>query len=65
MNTKNEIIQKRIYSTPQIERIQLDNEISLVLQSESISPPFGPGGFGQNLQAPEHFNNDPFKNYTA
>lgn len=62
MNTKNEIIQKRTYSTPQIERIQLDNEISLVL--ESTSPPSAPG-WGQNLQAPENFNNDPFKNYTA
>jgi len=54
--------QKRTYSTPQIERIQLDNEISLVL--ESTSPPTGPG-WGQNLQAPEHLNNDPFKNYEA
>jgi hypothetical protein len=52
MNTTNK---KRTYSSPQIERIQLDNEISLTLES---NPPTGPG----EARAPEYFNNDPFKN---
>jgi hypothetical protein len=55
METQN--IEKREYSAPLIERIQLDNEISLALESTpSDVPPLGPGGFGQA----EHFNNDPF-----
>ncbi len=46
---------KRIYQSPAIECIKLDNEISLALES---TPPEGPGETGYNLQ--EHFNNDPF-----
>ena len=47
---------KKAYRKPQIERIKLDNEISLALES---SPPTGPG---ESLsKAPEYFNNDPFK----
>jgi len=60
MKTQIENTAKRIYIVPQIEQIKLDNEISLALESTpSETPPLGPGGFGQ---APEHFNNDPFKN---
>lgn len=33
MKTNNNSIIKKSYSTPQIERIKLDNEISLALQS--------------------------------
>ncbi|MDD4992202.1 MAG: hypothetical protein PHR83_08225 [Paludibacter sp.] len=57
MKTNNENIQKkRTYCVPQIMQIKLDNEISLALES---SPAFGPG---ESLsQAPEYFNNDPFK----
>ena len=62
MKTQIENTPKRTYSSPQIERIVLDNEISLAL--ESATPPSAPGfeggSFGAN--APEHFNNDPFKN---
>jgi hypothetical protein len=48
--------EKRIYRSPIVERIKLDNEISLSLESE---PPTGPG---ESLsKAPEYFNNDPFK----
>lgn len=47
---------KRPYITPDIEMIKLDNEISLALES---SPPGGPGEI--SLNAPEYFNNDPFK----
>lgn len=51
MNTKS-----LIYIVPHIESIELDNEISL--QLESI-PPEAPGEAKLNL--PEQFNNDPFK----
>lgn len=57
MKTSNNISKKRIYSTPLIVRVKLDNEISLALESDA---PIGPGeGF---LKAPEYFNNDTFKN---
>ena len=54
----NTISEKRIYSTPIIEHVKLDNEISLILESAG-SDPGEPGTF--SLNAPEHFNNDPFK----
>ena len=57
MNTKNITTGKRIYSFPQIERIKLDNEISLSL--ESSNPEGEPAD--NMLKAPEYFNNDPFK----
>lgn len=37
-------MEKRIYLTPEIELIRLDNEISLALQSEL--PPEGPEEYG-------------------
>ena len=52
MNTPNQI-----YTAPEIERIELDNEIALQLESQ---PPIGPGE--ANNKASEYFNNDPFKN---
>ena len=52
---------KRVYTAPEIVHVKLDNEISLILESD---PPTGPGGFG-SLTAPEHFNNDPFKSNMA
>lgn len=55
MKTNIETTEKKSYSPPQIERIQLDNEISLVLESTS------PDGEPLWSKAPEHFNNDPFK----
>ena len=48
---------KQIYIVPKLERIQLDNEISLTLDS---TPPVGPGG-ETGMNVPEYFNNDPFK----
>lgn len=52
----NTIIEKRIYITPRIEQIKLDNEISLVLVSGN------PGEPGVTLSAaPDYFNPDPFK----
>jgi len=60
MKSNIEILNKRTYSSPRIEQIKLDNEISLQLQSDA---PIGPGeGFNK---APEHLNNDPFKNTMA
>jgi len=52
--------EKRTYNTPQVERVELDNEISLILQSSVDDNPLeGPDEAG--LLAPQHFNNDPFK----
>jgi hypothetical protein len=56
MNIQIENKQKRMYNAPQIGRIKLDNEISLALES---TPPVFELTKGQ--QAPEYFNNDPFK----
>lgn len=53
MKTTIESTEKKVYSSPHIERILLDNEISLVLESPANPPPWS--------KAPEHFNNDPFK----
>ncbi|MEI6555654.1 MAG: hypothetical protein WCL70_08710 [Paludibacter sp.] len=50
------IIKKNNYVAPSVERIELDNEIALQLES---TPPKAPGE--AHLHAPEHFNNDPFK----
>jgi len=50
---------KQVYIAPQVERIELDNEIALQLESSTL-PPKAPGEAG--LRAPEYFNNDPFKN---
>lgn len=47
---------KRSYSTPLVECVKLDNEISLQLQSDA---PVGPD---ENIsKASGCFNNDPFK----
>ncbi|MGB4415806.1 MAG: hypothetical protein WBI53_13100 [Paludibacter sp.] len=56
MKTKIEKKQKRVYYKPFIETILLDNEISLSLDS---LPPV-PTNEGQQ-NAPQYFNNDPFK----
>jgi len=52
----NTIIDKRVYSQPEIMVMKLDNEISLALES---APPDGPNEVRNT--APEYFNNDPFK----
>jgi len=56
MNTKNKMSERQTYSSPQIERIKLDNEISLVLSSLEA-----PGDPGDASLTPDYFNNDPFK----
>ena len=55
MNKKNHSA-KSVYFAPQVERIELDNEIALQLES---TPPKAPGE--AQLKAPEYFSNDPFK----
>jgi hypothetical protein len=55
MKTQIENNKKRTYKMPNIERIKIDAEISLALES---TPPEGPD---ETSQAPECFNNDPFK----
>ena len=53
-------MEKKIYSSPIIELVQLDNEISLALAS---APPAGPS---EVLNAiPAHFSNDPFNGNNA
>ena len=51
-------MEKKKYLAPEIALVELDNEISLALQS---IPPDGPGE-GASL-APEYMNNNPFKAY--
>lgn len=47
---------KTIYTTPEIEILFLDNDISLALES---SPPEGPDeGYNKN-STPDYFNNNP------
>jgi len=53
MKTTIESTEKKVYCSPQIERIRLDNEISLALESPA-SPPL----WSENQ---EHYTNDPFK----
>ncbi len=56
MKTSEKTTEKRMYYTPEIVCVELDNEISLALES---TPPQGPGE-GASL-APEYMNNDPFR----
>jgi hypothetical protein len=55
----NSLKENREYIAPFIERIQLDNEISLQLQS---TPPSGPGEPLPIGYVPEYFNSDPYRN---
>ncbi|MDD4968317.1 MAG: hypothetical protein PHT07_02695 [Paludibacter sp.] len=50
---------KRVYSSPEIEHVKLDNDISLILESD---PPNGPN---ETNNTPEYFKNDPFKSILA
>ena len=47
--------EKRIYQAPVIKKIVLDNEISLILESNA------PEGPNERSYAPEYLKNDPFK----
>jgi len=52
----NSIIEKRVYTQPQLESVKLDAEISLALES---SPPTGPDELTFNTR--QNFDNDPYK----
>ena len=64
MKIENNIVAKKVYQTPEIERIVLDNEISLALQSTENTPYNGPNE-GNNSMTPEYLNQDPFRNNRA
>jgi hypothetical protein len=49
--------ENRLYINPEISEIKLDNEISLALAS---TPPSGPNET-LNRNAPQYFDNDPYK----
>jgi len=53
MKTIIENTEKKVYSSPQIERITLDNEISLVLESPAVPPVWS--------ENKENYTNDPYK----
>jgi len=54
---KENMIEKKKYSSPQIESIQLDNDISLTLDT---NPPTGNGENQTSLML--NIQNDPYKN---
>ncbi len=56
-------IEKRTYNSPLITKIALDNEISLILTSGGDNP--DEPMTGQNSNAPDYFNNDPYKDNLA
>ena len=62
MKNRNTFNQKSDYETPEVQRIELDKEISLQLESV-VTPPKAPGE--ARLQTPEHFDQDPFKGTMA
>ena len=45
---KKKIMKKRIYSKPILNKIKLDNQISLVMMTSEGAPPNGP--FGSNIK---------------
>lgn len=54
---KDEIIERRVYTNPQITYIKLDNDISLALES---TPPEGPN---EGISSIEHsLHNNPYNN---
>lgn len=56
MTTINISTEKKVYTTPKVERIELDNEISLQLESA----PTPDSGDEVMNHTPEYFNNDPY-----
>jgi hypothetical protein len=54
-------MERTVYIVPNIERIKLDNEISLALESD---PAIGPGEEVYN-KVPEFFNHNPFNSTTT
>ncbi len=61
MNTNESKIYKREYTHPTVEKIALDNEISLQLESNPDTPNSGDEVYNK----PDYMNNDPFKSMNA
>jgi hypothetical protein len=53
----NNMPKKQMYDSPQLQRINLDNEISLILVSGNPGDPFTES----NTTTPEYFNQQPVK----
>ena len=60
MKTSNIPTEKRTYQPPVIESISLDNEISLALESAPT-----PDSGDEVYNAPDYFNNNPYKDNLA
>lgn len=58
METNTKSTNKRIYQLPAIEKIILDSEISLALESSDSPPTYESKN---NLNTLEYFTNDPMK----
>ena len=56
MTTSEKNISKKLYQSPKIAVITLDNEISLALES---NPPYRDD---ETILTPKYITNDPFKN---
>lgn len=57
MKTTNKL--KREYLSPVIEKVDLDSEVSLTMES---TPDYNSDDEVNNINAPDYFNNDPYKN---
>lgn len=56
---------KRAYATPVIERVELDNEISLTLDSSEDPSPWDDPILSNNMSnSPEFFSSNPIKDIT-
>lgn len=62
MKALKNIAEKHSYSKPVILRVELDNEISLALESTNATPAPGPGEPGY-IGGLEQFNPDPMKTH--
>jgi len=56
MKTTEKASERQIYNSPEIVCVELDNEISLALES---APPVGPEE--SYISSPDYYNNDPLK----
>lgn len=57
--------EKRIYNAPQVERIDIDKDVSLQLQSAPPIPGNEKLGGFLSSNTPEFLNSDPFKGNMA
>lgn len=62
MTTINRLNEKRCYHTPVISTIELDNEISLAMESNTNPEPEPGDGGGWSSQNMNSYSTDPYKN---